>query len=95
MCLGLGDASASIVGYRFGNHKWPDPKKSLEGTGAFVGAVSVGLIIVKHSLDDYSQLSFLGIATVATATALLEASTAMNDNVIVPLYMMSILQTVR
>ncbi|KAF9906687.1 hypothetical protein EC991_000349 [Linnemannia zychae] len=46
--LGVGDAMASIVGKRFGRHRWPGTIKTVEGTIAFVGSVMVaaGLIFV-------------------------------------------------
>ncbi|KAG0064861.1 hypothetical protein BGZ89_008787 [Linnemannia elongata] len=39
--LGVGDAMASIVGKRFGRHRWPGTIKTVEGTVAFVGSVMV------------------------------------------------------
>ncbi|KAG0357533.1 hypothetical protein BGX24_006187, partial [Mortierella sp. AD032] len=46
--LGVGDAMASIVGKRFGRHRWPGTIKTVEGTLAFVGSVMVaaGLVFV-------------------------------------------------
>ncbi|KAF9309475.1 hypothetical protein BG003_009709 [Podila horticola] len=37
--LGVGDAMASIVGKRFGRHRWPGTIKTVEGTVAFVASV--------------------------------------------------------
>ncbi|KAF9365751.1 hypothetical protein BGX34_008484 [Mortierella sp. NVP85] len=39
--LGVGDAMASIVGKRFGRHRWPGTIKTIEGTLAFVVSVMV------------------------------------------------------
>ncbi|KAF9217667.1 hypothetical protein BGZ59_001597 [Podila verticillata] len=46
--LGVGDAMASIVGKRFGRHRWPGTIKTVEGTMAFVGSVmaAAGAIFV-------------------------------------------------
>ncbi|KAF1980888.1 hypothetical protein K402DRAFT_467943 [Aulographum hederae CBS 113979] len=48
VCVGMGDAAASLVGRRFGRRKWPwAGGKSLEGSAAFAGAVVVGLVAAK------------------------------------------------
>lgn len=44
ICVGMGDAAASLVGRRFGRRKWPwAGGKSLEGSAAFAVAVMIGL----------------------------------------------------
>lgn len=48
ICVGMGDAAASLVGRRYGRLKWFwGGGKSLEGSVAFVIAVSVGLVMVR------------------------------------------------
>jgi dolichol kinase len=48
ICVGMGDAAASLVGRRFGRCKWPwIGGKSLEGSAAFAIAVTVGLLFAK------------------------------------------------
>lgn len=48
ICVGLGDAAASLVGRRFGRLKWFwGGGKSLEGSVAFAAAVTCGLIVVR------------------------------------------------
>ncbi|KAK4250693.1 hypothetical protein C7999DRAFT_28774 [Corynascus novoguineensis] len=45
VCVGLGDAAASLVGRRWGHRKWLwGGGKSLEGSAAFAGAVFAGLM---------------------------------------------------
>ncbi|KAG0037037.1 hypothetical protein BGZ82_003249, partial [Podila clonocystis] len=46
--LGVGDAMASIVGKRYGRHRWPGTIKTVEGTVAFVASVmtAAGAIFV-------------------------------------------------
>lgn len=46
VCVGLGDAAASLIGRRWGHHKWIwGGGKSLEGSAAFAVTVFVGLIV--------------------------------------------------
>lgn len=48
VCVGMGDAAASLVGRRYGRTKWPwIGGKSLEGSTAFAVAVTVGLMAAK------------------------------------------------
>ncbi|KAJ4370781.1 dolichol kinase [Neocucurbitaria cava] len=48
VCVGMGDAAASLIGRRYGRRKWPwAGGKSLEGSLAFAVAVTVGLVFGK------------------------------------------------
>lgn len=48
ICVGMGDAAASLIGRRYGRRKWPwAGGKSLEGSAAFAFAVTVGLLLGK------------------------------------------------
>jgi dolichol kinase len=48
VCVGMGDAAASLIGRRWGRRKWPwVGGKSLEGSAAFAVAVTIGLTFGK------------------------------------------------
>ncbi|KIW94426.1 uncharacterized protein Z519_04402 [Cladophialophora bantiana CBS 173.52] len=96
ICVGMGDAAASLIGRRYGKTKWYwAGGKSLEGSLAFASAVTCGLsacwIWLRlggwaswHGGDPFMLM--LGKCVVAgTGASLLESTlTAANDNVVVP-----------
>lgn len=48
VCVGMGDAAASLIGRRYGRRKWPwAGGKSLEGSLAFAVAVTIGLLFAR------------------------------------------------
>ncbi|KAF2842697.1 hypothetical protein M501DRAFT_993442 [Patellaria atrata CBS 101060] len=97
VCVGMGDAAASLIGRRYGRRKWPwTGGKSLEGSAAFAIAVTVGLVAAKLWLKlgrwDNAGLGQQGWPVVvgkagasAVAASFCEAVlTGGNDNVVVP-----------
>jgi dolichol kinase len=95
ICVGMGDAAASLVGRRFGRLKWVwGGGKSLEGSLAFSVAVFVGLMMARiwlsaggwHVSPTTSWLLVsVKCAFAAGGASLTEAVlTGGNDNVIVP-----------
>jgi dolichol kinase len=98
VCVGMGDAAASLVGRRYGRHKWLwSGGKSLEGSVAFAVAVTVGLGAGKIWLvlggwkqqqqrsqgEWISSLAKIGLS--ACGASFNEAVlTGGNDNVVVP-----------
>ncbi|KAL4893855.1 hypothetical protein BDV59DRAFT_192965 [Aspergillus ambiguus] len=100
ICVGMGDAAASLVGRRFGRLKWFwGGGKSLEGSVAFAVAVTGGLIASRAWLavgqwpvaveGGRGQIVWLGTVCKAVlaagGTSATEAIlTGCNDNVVVP-----------
>lgn len=82
--LMVGDGAAAVVGRRWGRTKWPDGRKSVEGTLAYAAtAFAVGLGVVAWP---GSGLSVGACAAGAVVGALVEmAPIPLNDNVRVPL----------
>ncbi|OBT70479.1 hypothetical protein VE03_00076 [Pseudogymnoascus sp. 23342-1-I1] len=97
ICVGMGDAAASLIGRRYGRRKWLWPGgKSLEGSLAFAVAVTLALMAAKAWLrvggwEDGgavgdSWVRSLGKAVLAAGMASTTEAvlTGGNDNVVVP-----------
>jgi dolichol kinase len=97
ICVGLGDAAASLIGRRWGHRKWVwGGGKSLEGSAAFATAVFVGLVsaslwlrVGRWPVPEGKLLSWpmemRNAGVCASMASLTEAVlTGGNDNVIVP-----------
>lgn len=97
VCVGMGDAAASLFGRRFGRRRWVwGGGKSLEGSLAFAVAVVLGLSIAKFGIrlggwdtgfgGNGGWMKMLLKSTVAAFGASLTETvlTGGNDNVIVP-----------
>lgn len=104
VCVGMGDAAASLIGRRYGRHKWPwAGGKSLEGSVAFAIAVTLGLAFGRAWLsfgqwdDNGSWALTLAKAAVSACGASLNEAvlTGGNDNVIVPVVLWLLVRGVR
>ncbi|KAK5076281.1 dolichol kinase [Lithohypha guttulata] len=96
ICVGMGDAAASLVGRRYGRTKWYwGGGKSLEGSAAFAIAVWVGLMAswlwlraggwVEFNAREVPGAMWKALAAGTGASIMESTLTAANDNVVVPI----------
>ncbi|KAL1959717.1 hypothetical protein VTO42DRAFT_1303 [Malbranchea cinnamomea] len=75
VCVGLGDAAASLVGRRYGWRKWFwGGGKSIEGSLAFTVAVMVGLLVAKTWLVIGGWDAEIPISTMVSSGSLRDAA---------------------
>ena len=84
--LGIGDSAASWFGSKFGQSKWPNSRRSQEGTVAFIVACLASVwwltklgVVIEHST--------MKVTLAIVLTALVEAFTSQVDNLVLPLFM--------
>jgi dolichol kinase len=92
ICVGMGDAAASLIGRRFGRRKWPwAGGKSLEGSFAFALAVTLGLVAGKAWLkvgwsvyrDHGTWAEWMGdVAVTVAKAAVCAAGASLNEAVL-------------
>ena len=103
ICVGMGDAAASLIGRRFGRRQWCwSGGKSLEGSLAFMTAVVLGLCFARWWLQvggwagdskDTWAVTLLKASVAGAGASLTEAVlTGGNDNVIVPVILWLLVQ---
>ncbi|GAA5975779.1 hypothetical protein JCM10908_005278 [Rhodotorula pacifica] len=89
LVLGIGDSLASIIGKLWGRTRWPGTNKTVEGTVAFITSVTfcAWALRLVGMVDSFSMPRYL---LAVTLSALFEAASAQNDNLVIPLYMWSV-----
>lgn len=86
--LGVGDSTASIIGKHFGQWKWPNTPKTLEGSMAFfISTFTVGTIC-KYYLGYLQNMTLGNWSVVCFMSALLEGNSILNDNILIPVFML-------
>lgn len=85
--VGIGDSFASLGGFYFGFHKWPNSKKSYEGTlCSFVSQlISLLLLHISFRLPQIILSDLFKFGLVSLASSLAETFTRHVDNLILPL----------
>lgn len=83
--LAIGDAAASAIGIKFGKHKWPGSKKSIEGTiGAFFGTWITIVVLTSIGVFNIDIIKSLLLSIPSLVGALDEAFTSQIDNLTLP-----------
>ena len=86
LSVGVGDTFASVVGSKLGKHKWPQSKKSVEGTLASIVGQSLFLVILWRVGLLFLNIKLAAISGVAIiVNVLVEALTDQVDNLSLPL----------
>lgn len=84
--LGIGDALASIVGRRLGHVRWSTSSgKTVEGSVAFFASVLFSSIVF-WAFGLIATFNMVPFAVTTALVTLLEAFSAQNDNLILPIY---------
>ncbi|KAJ2776440.1 dolichol kinase [Coemansia interrupta] len=86
LTLGIADTAASLVGTRFGRHRWPGSPKTVEGSAAFAASLCAAAGIAYAAGAD-EKCGPIGLLVLCAVLAALEALTTQNDNLVVPLTM--------
>ncbi|CCH62817.1 hypothetical protein TBLA_0I01580 [Henningerozyma blattae CBS 6284] len=86
--LGIGDSMASIVGQKIGKIKWPNSKKTIEGTLAFIVCTTITSVFLQTYLGYFPNIRKLNITLMCTLTGILEGNSTMNDNILIPAFML-------
>lgn len=85
--VGIGDSFASLGGFYFGAHKWPNSKKSYEGTLCSFLSQFIALVLLHISFRMPSLIisDLLKFGLVSFVSSLAETFTSHVDNLILPL----------
>ncbi|MBN3299818.1 dolichol kinase [Amia ocellicauda] len=92
LAVGVGDTMASVFGSTLGEIRWPGTKKTMEGTATsiFAQIIAVALFLIFDGSINLNT-SYTWIVGSVTLVSLLEAYTAQIDNLILPLYLFTLL----
>lgn len=86
LSLGIGDTVASVAGTALGYHRWPQTKKTVEGTGLAILAQYMVVTFLGTAGYWPAQLPSLRSSLVIVISSLMEAFTSQVDNLVVPLW---------
>jgi dolichol kinase len=92
ICVGVGDAAGAIVGTFYGKHKWPDSRRTIEGSVAMLISMSIVTIWLLRAYNlDMKYDVFIFILMIVT---IVEAATYQLDNICLPLLSVILLYAV-
>jgi len=91
--VGVGDTAASVVGKRYGRLRWPDSKKTVEGTAAAFLATILAVEGLVWLGGAGLGLNRPALVVAAFLACVLEAVTEQVDNLYLPVYFSSLLAT--
>lgn len=89
--LGFGDSFASLIGSKIGKFKWPNSKKTIEGSISMVIGILIGYLILDYYLlnlkiENFQNLNWNNRIMVAVLSALFEGIIDINDNLFLPIF---------
>jgi len=90
LSLGVGDTAAAVFGSMYGKHKWPGSKKSIEGTLAGMACQFV-FVCVCTQCGIMTVDKWLDLTVAVVLTSILETFTLQIDNLVLPLFIFSLL----
>ncbi|QEU60781.1 Sec59 [Kluyveromyces lactis] len=93
--LGVGDSLASIIGKKFGRNRWPNTCKTFEGTFAFIAATGITTVIMKVYFNFFTEVSFMNLVLVCFLAGILEGNSTLNDNLLIPTFMLILLESMK
>jgi dolichol kinase len=85
LCLGIADSAASTLGKQFVRHRWPNSKKTFEGTVAFIVSLGVSMHLSGY---DMTFRTFFAVVLTGVAEANIE-----NDNIVIPCILCVLMRT--
>lgn len=88
--LGVGDSLASIIGGKWGKHFWSGTSKTIEGTLAFIVSTSLTTRFFKEYMGYFQAISQTNLYIVCILSGLLEGNSPVNDNILIPAFMLII-----
>ncbi|KAF2900717.1 hypothetical protein ILUMI_05472 [Ignelater luminosus] len=92
LAVGVGDTLAGAIGTKFGKHKWPGTKKTIEGTiGCICSQLILVWVLIYLGYIGYNQHEVLKAVIAIVIGSLVEAKTTQIDNIVLPLVVFIIL----
>lgn len=90
--VGVGDTAASVFGSLFGRLRWPGSRKTYIGTVAAFVSMAIYAVWMTAS---WRRPQWVSMTATFFLTALAEATTTENDNILLPLYAVAVFLSLR